>query len=49
MIDKYGIKGWYIDGANRYYYDEDHIALKDVESEIDGALYSFDEKGRAYF
>ena len=47
MIDKYGIKGWYIDGANRYYYDENHIALKDVESEIDGALYSFDEKGRA--
>ena len=47
MVDKYGIKGWYIDGANRYYYDENHIALKDVESEIDGALYSFDEKGRA--
>ncbi len=47
MIDQYGIKGWYIDGANRYYYDENHIALKNVESEIDGALYSFDEKGRA--
>ncbi len=47
MIDKYAITGWYIDGANRYYYDENHIALKDVESEIDGALYSFDEKGRA--
>ena len=47
IIDKYGIKGWYIDGANRYYYDENHIALKDVESEIDGTLYSFDEKGRA--
>ena len=47
MIDQYGIKGWYIDGANRYYYDENHIALKDVEYEIDGALYSFDEKGRA--
>ena len=47
MIDKYGIKGWYTDGAKRYYYDENHIALKDVESEIDGALYSFDEKGRA--
>ena len=47
MIDKYGIKGWYTDGANRYYYDENHIDLKDVESEIDGALYSFDEKGRA--
>ena len=47
MIDKYAITGWYIDGANRYYYDENHIALKDVESEIDGAWYSFDEKGRA--
>ncbi len=47
MIDKYAITGWYIDGANRYYYNEDHIALKDVEYEIDGALYSFDEKGRA--
>ena len=47
MIDQYGIKGWFVDGSNRYYYDENHIALKDVESEIDGALYSFDEKGRA--
>jgi len=47
MVDKYGIKGWYIDGANRYYYDENHRALKDLEQEIDGALYSFDERGRA--
>ena len=47
MIYQYGIKGWFVDGSNRYYYDENHIALKDVESEIDGALYSFDEKGRA--
>ena len=47
MIDQYGIKGWYIDGANRYYYDENHRALKDLEQEIDGALYRFDEKGRA--
>ncbi|MFS9076761.1 SIALI-17 repeat-containing surface protein [Streptococcus mitis] len=47
IIDKYAITGWYTDGANRYYYDENHIALKDVESEIDGAWYSFDEKGRA--
>ena len=47
MIDKYGIKGWYIDGANRYYYDENHRALKDLEQKIDGALYSFDERGRA--
>ena len=47
MIDKYGIKGWYIDGANRYYYDENHRALKDLEKEIDGAWYHFDERGRA--
>ena len=47
MINQYGIKGWYIDGANRYYYDENHRALKDLEQEIDGALYSFDERGRA--
>ena len=47
MIEQYGIKGWYIDGANRYYYDENHKALKDLEQEIDGALYSFDERGRA--
>ena len=47
MIDQYGIKGWYIDGANHYYYDENHRALKDLEQEIDGALYSFDERGRA--
>jgi len=47
MIDQYGIKGWFVDGSNRYYYDENHRALKDLEQEIDGALYSFDEKGRA--
>lgn len=47
MIDQYGIKGWYVDGANRYYYDENHRALKDLEQEIDGAWYHFDEKGRA--
>lgn len=47
MIDQYGITGWFVDGSTRYYYDENHRALKDVESEIDGAWYSFDEKGRA--
>lgn len=47
MIDQYGIKGWFVDGSIRYYYDENHRVLKDVESEIDGALYRFDEKGRA--
>lgn len=47
MIDQYGITGWFVDGSTRYYYDENHRALKDVEYEIDGALYHFDEKGRA--
>ena len=47
MIDQYGIKGWFVDGSNRYYYYEYHRALKDLEQEIDGALYSFDERGRA--
>ncbi|MEL0446392.1 trypsin-like peptidase domain-containing protein [Streptococcus pneumoniae] len=47
MIDKYGITGWFVEGSNRYYYDEYHRALKDLEQEIDGALYSFDERGRA--
>ena len=47
MIDQYGIKGWFVEGSNRYYYDEYHRALKDVEQEIDGAWYSFDERGRA--
>lgn len=47
MIDQYGITGWFVDGSTRYYYDENHRALKDVEYEIDGALYRFDEKGRA--
>ncbi|WP_173261633.1 MULTISPECIES: trypsin-like peptidase domain-containing protein [unclassified Streptococcus] len=47
MIDQYGITGWFVDGSTRYYYDENHRALKDVESEIDGAVYHFDEKGRA--
>ena len=47
MIDQYGITGWFVDGSNRYYYNEYHRALKDLEQEIDGALYSFDERGRA--
>ena len=45
MIGKYAITGWYVDGNKRYYYDENHIALRDVEKEIDGVLYSFDSKG----
>ena len=47
MIDKYAIKGWYVDGDKKYYYDENHQPLKNVDKDIDGARYHFDEKGRA--
>ena len=47
MVDKYAIKGWYVDGDKKYYYDENHQSLKNVDKEIDGANYHFDEKGHA--
>lgn len=47
MIDKYAIKGWYVDGDKKYYYDENYKPLKNVDKEIDGARYHFDEKGHA--
>lgn len=47
MIDKYAIKGWYVDGDKKYYYDENHRPLKNVDKDIDGARYHFDEKGHA--
>ena len=47
MIDKYAIKGWYVDGDKKYYYDENHKPLKNVDKDIDGARYHFDEKGHA--
>ena len=47
MIDKYAIKGWYVDGDKKYYYDENHQPLKNVDKDIDGAHYHFDEKGHA--
>ena len=47
MIDRYAITGWYLDGRTRYYYDENHKALKSVEKEIDGARYRFNDRGQA--
>ena len=47
MVDRYAITGWYLDGRTRYYYDENHKALKNVEKEIDGALYRFNDRGQA--
>lgn len=47
MIDKYAIKGWYVDGDKKYYYDENHQPVKNIDKEIDGARYHFDEKGHA--
>ncbi len=47
MVDRYAITGWYLDGTNRYYYDENHKALKSVEKEIDGARYRFNDRGQA--
>ena len=47
MVDRYAITGWYLDGRTRYYYDENHKALKNVEKEIDGARYRFNDRGQA--
>ena len=47
MVDRYAITGWYLDGTTRYYYDENHKALKSVEKEIDGARYRFNDRGQA--
>ena len=47
MIDKYAIKGWYVDGDKKYYYDENHQSVRNMDKEIDGARYHFDEKGHA--
>ena len=47
MVDRYAITGWYLDGTVRYYYDENHKALKNVEKEIDGARYRFNDRGQA--
>ena len=46
MIEEHGIKGWFVSGNDKYYYDDNHRALVGTEREIDGARYSFDSNGR---
>ena len=46
MIEEHGIKGWFVSGNDKYYYDNNHRALVSTEREIDGARYSFDINGR---
>ena len=46
MIEEHGIKGWFVSGSDKYYYDDNHRALVSTEREIDGARYSFDINGR---
>ena len=46
MIEEHGIKGWFVSGNDKYYYDNNHRALVSTEREIDGARYSFDSNGR---
>ena len=45
MIEEHGIKGWFVSGNDKYYYDDNHRALVSTEREIDGARYSFDING----
>ena len=45
MIEENGIKGWFVSGNDKYYYDNNHRALVSTEREIDGARYSFDING----
>ena len=45
MIEEHGIKGWFVSGNDKYYYDDNHRALVGTEREIDGARYSFDING----
>ena len=46
MIEEHGIKGWFVSGNDKYYYDDNHRGLVSTEREIDGARYSFDGNGR---
>ena len=46
MIEEHGIKGWFVSGNDKYYYDDNYRALVSTEREIDGARYSFDSNGR---
>ena len=45
IIEEHGIKGWFVNGNDKYYYDNNHRALVSTEREIDGARYSFDSNG----
>ena len=46
MIEDYGIKGWFVNGSDKYYYDDNHKAVVNTERTIDGAKYRFDANGR---
>ena len=46
MIEEYGIKGWFVNGNDKYYYDDNHKAVVNTERTIDGAKYRFDSNGR---
>ena len=47
MISEHGIKGWFVNGNDKYYYDDNHKALVNTERDINGAKYRFDSNGRA--
>ena len=47
MIAKHGITGWFVNGNDKYYYDDNHKALVNTERDINGAKYRFDSNGRA--
>ena len=47
MIAEHGIKGWFVNGNDKYYYDDNHKALVNTERDINGAKYRFDSNGRA--
>ena len=46
MIEEHGIKGWFVNGSDKYYYDDNHKAVVNTERTIDGARYRFDANGR---
>ena len=46
MIEEHGIKGWFVNGSDKYYYDDNHKAVVNTERTIDGAKYRFDANGR---
>ena len=46
MIEEHGIKGWFVNGNDKYYYDDNHKTVVNTERTIDGAKYRFDANGR---